>query len=115
DMLRMLDAPAQVALAREVAEDPLVDVEHLAVGPVPDGMGVYLKAVPDGDAGGALEVLHRFQDEPGARRQIRVRREQPCAMAPESAVDLFLDRAHREHAVRVADQPVTIEIRLERG
>jgi hypothetical protein len=102
-VLRVLDAPAQVALVGVGAEHTLVDVEHLAIRAVADRVGVDLEAVPDRDLRRARDVLRRLQGQPGARRQIDVRLEQPRAVRAERAVDLALDRAHGEEVVAVAD------------
>ena len=47
-MLRVLDAPAQVLLIGMRLERPLVDIQHLAIGAVADGVNAKLKIVRDG-------------------------------------------------------------------
>src|SRR5574341_2652263 len=48
DVLRVLDAPAEVPLSRVSLERRLVDVQHLAIGAIANGVGVQLIPVLDG-------------------------------------------------------------------
>ena len=82
------------------AEGALVDVEHLAVRAIADGVRRELEVVAHRDVGDFLETRRLLERQPRAARQVDVRREEPRAVGAERAVDLALDRAHGEEAVR---------------
>ena len=102
EVLGVLDAPAQVGPVGVGREHLLVEVEHLPVGAVADGVGVHLVAVPDGHFGGARDVLHRLQYQPGVV-DVDVVLEQPGPVRPQRPVDLALDGAHGEEVVALGD------------
>src|ERR671929_2040463 len=96
------------------AEGALVDVEHLAVRAVADGVRRHLEAVAEGDLRRTRDSVRLLEHEPGARRQVGVRLEEPRAVRTERAVDLALDRADGEEVVRVTDHPIRVEARVHR-
>ncbi len=85
-----------IAVARERL---LVDVEHLAVGAIADGVHRELVAVAHRELGPAADLLDRLEHEAAAARQVGVGLEQPGAVRAERAVDLTLDRAHHQVVV----------------
>src|SRR6185503_12562839 len=60
-MLRVLDAPAEVRAIRMRPERPFVEVQHLPIGAVADRMRVQLVAVADCQLRGAFDVGDRLQ------------------------------------------------------
>ena len=80
DVLCVLDAPAQVVLVGIVAEDALVDVEHLTIRAIANRVDVHLIVVLQRDARRRLDRRYRLERQSGARREIRVRLEQPGAV-----------------------------------
>src|ERR1039458_3630651 len=56
EVLRVLDAPAEVLFIRVCFEGVLEDVEGFAVGAVADGVDAELEAVLDGEFGGLADV-----------------------------------------------------------
>ena len=103
-MLGVLDAPADVLRFGMRLEGFLVDVQVFAVRPVADGVDAELKPVLDRDFRGFLDALDRIRVEADARRQVRVRFEEPGAVRAEGAVDEPLDRADGKMVGAVADQ-----------
>ena len=63
-MLRVFDAPAQVSLARVLLEHALINVQHLAVGAIANGVCVYLEAVFDSHTCSAFNVLRLSRVSP---------------------------------------------------
>ena len=93
-------------------EGALEDVERLAVGAVADRVHAQLVAVLHREPRGLLDVRDRSSVfRPELIGLVGVGLEQPRAARSERAVDLLLDRAHREVAVAVADHPVLRELR----
>ena len=69
NVLRVLDAPAKVAtVGIHFGPDAFIEIEHLPVGPVADGVGGDLKAMLQGDAGGLLDFLRWFKHQADAVR-----------------------------------------------
>ena len=104
DVLRVLDAPAQVlAVLAVLLERVLVDVQHFAIGAVADGVDADLIAGLERDLRLLAHLLDRRRGQAGAVGLVRVRLEQPGAARSERAVGGDLDRAHGQHVVAVAD------------
>ena len=51
NVLRMLDAPAEIVLGGIVPENTLVDVGHFAIGAIADRVNVHLEVVLQREAG----------------------------------------------------------------
>ena len=105
DVLRVLDAPAQVLLVGMLLERLLVDVEHLAVAAVADRVDAQLVVVLDRELRRLPDVVQAVGVQAG-RLEIRVRLQHPGAARTERAVDLPLDPAHGEPLVAVVDDAV---------
>jgi len=69
-------------------------------------VGVDLESVLDRELCRLGYVLDRLEDEASALLQIHVGLEQPGTVGPEGAIDLALDRAHREEVVPLRDDQV---------
>ena len=107
DVLRVLDAPAQVIAGdARLGPDALIEIEHLAVGAVADGVGVHLKAMLQGDAGGFLDHPQWLEHQAGTVRQVGIGGEQPSAVGAEGTVDLPLDGAHGQEVVALDGHPI---------
>ena len=104
-VLGMLDAEADVLLVRMGFDRLLEDIEHLAVGPVADGVDAELIAVFDGDAGRFPEIGDRIGVQPGRRRQVRIGLQEPGPVGAQGAVDEPLDGMDAQMVGAVADQP----------
>ena len=114
EMLRMLDAPAQVLLVGMLVEDALVDIEHFAVGAVADGVDAELMSCRDGDLRGLANIGGILRVHAAAVRAsagIGVRRQQPGAARAERAIHIALDGANGEVIVREADDAVLANFR----
>ena len=88
DVLRMLDAPAQILLVGVGFEGVFEDVERFAIGAVADGVDAELEAVLDGEFGGLADVGGIVGVEAAAIGLVGVGREQPGAAGAERAIDL---------------------------
>ena len=78
-MLRVLDAPPQVLLIRMLPKNRLVQIQHLAVRPIPNRVRAKLKSVVDCQLRRLLDVRQIFRVDPApirrAGRKIRIRRQ----------------------------------------
>ena len=110
DVLRMLDAPAQVLLIGVGLEGVFEDVEGFAIGAVADGVDAELEAVLDGEFGGLAYVGGIVGVEAAAIGLVGVGRQQPGAAGAEGAIDGAFDGAHGKEIVARADDLVAVEI-----
>ena len=113
-MLRVLDAPAQVAPSRRLREGPLEHVKRLSISPIADRVDRELESVFQSDRRGALELVERDRVDAATVRLVAVGCEQPGAVRTERAVDRALDRADRQVRVAQPIQTVLVDPRLER-
>ena len=87
EVLRVLHAPAQIlAVAVVLPERGLVDVQHLAIGAIANGVDAQLHAVIDRDLRGLGQRLNGRRHESGALGLVAVRLEQPRAARTERAI-----------------------------
>ena len=99
--LRVLDAPAQIGSTPAGAlERRLVDVQHLAIGAIADGVHGELIALLDREPRHLRQRLHRRPRQPHALRLVGVRLEQPGPARAHGAIGILLDPAHGQHVVR---------------
>ena len=110
-VLRVLHPPAQVLLFGMLAKHPLVDVQHLAVGPVADGVNTELIPVLNGQLRGLADIGRVFGVQAAALRLVGVRLEQPRAARPQRAIHLPLDGADGEIIPARSDGAVAVEVR----
>ncbi len=105
-VLGVLDAPAQVRLVRVGLVGALINVQHLAVGAVADGVHAQLVVVLQGQPRRLFECIHRARVQSGARGQVGVGLEQPGAVRPQRPVHRNLDRPDGQPVIAVADQAI---------
>jgi hypothetical protein len=106
DVLRVLDAPAEVLFVGMRLEGLLEDVERFAIGAVADGVDAELVAVLNGELGGLADVGGIVGVEAGGIGLVVVGGEEPGAARAEGAVDGPLDAADREVVAARADGAV---------
>ncbi len=101
EVLGVLDAPAQVRRLGVRREGLLVDVEHLAVGAVADGVDAHLVAVLDRELGDLARAVQGEGVEAGRVGAVAVGLQQPGAARAQGAVEPQLDAAHGQAVVGV--------------
>ena len=78
-VLRVLDAPAEILEIGTRLERLFVNVEHFAIGAIADRVHAQLHAVLQGETGNLRNTLGRRRRQADAGRRITVRREHPRA------------------------------------
>jgi hypothetical protein len=102
-----------------LAKNRFVQIQHLAIRPVADGVRAKLKAVVDSQLGRLPNVGQFLHIDPASirriLRQVGVRLEQPRPARAQRTVHVFLDGAHRQMIAAHANHVISPQVRRQLG